>query len=210
MGIDTYAHTGCINENGKTIAVLGCGFNHLYPKENKELFNKIIDTGGAVISEYPPVLEPSSDKFKQRNRIVCGLSIATLIIEAAARSGTSITARFTMEQEKPVFCIPNSLENNKGVGTNELLKKGALLATCIDDILNKCNIPKIKVDITGNSKYIKKEYQKIYNLIEEEPTNINDISKKLKLNISEIATKLLFMEMEGIIKKVAGNSYIRI
>ena len=230
IGIDTFAHTGCLNEDGKTIAVLGCGFNHLYPKENRELFNKIINNGGAIVSEYAPILEPSSDKFRQRNRIVCGLSIATLIIEAAARSGTSITARYTMEQEKPVFCIPNSLENNKGVGTNELLKNGALLATSVDDILQKCNLPKINLDnlpkenkrINKNLKKVKekivkekpikinKEYKDIYNILTDKPTNPNEICKALKQNISEINSKLLLMEMEGIIKKVAGNSYIRI
>ena len=213
-GIDTFAHKSCISEGGKTIAVLGCGFNNIYPKENKELFKRIIDYGGAVISEYPPLAEPSSDKFRERNRIVCGLSIATLIIEAAYRSGTSITARYTMEQGKPVFCIPNSLDNNKGVGTNELLKKGAILTTCIEDILNVCNIPKIKIDINKkkllNDKEIKKEYQEIYCVLKHEPTNLNDICKKLKLSISDINSKLLFMEMDGIVKKVAGNAYIKI
>lgn len=219
-GIDSFAHNGCISQNGKTIAVLGCGFNNLYPKENKELFNKIIDTGGAIISEYAPSMEPSSDKFRKRNRIVSGLSIATLIIEAAARSGTTITARYTKEQGKPVFCIPSSIENNKGIGTNEMLKSGALLATNIDDILINCNLPKIdeiKEEKNKKEDYslktpikVSKKYKEIYNILEEKPLNTNEICKKLKISINELNSKLLFMEMDGLVKRIAGNSYIKI
>lgn len=218
IGIDSYAHKGCISQNGKTIAVLGCGFNNIYPKENKELFKRIIDTGGAIVSEYAPVMEASSDKFRKRNRIVSGLSIATLIIEAEARSGTTITARYTEEQGKPVFCIPNSLDNNKGVGTNELLKKGAKLATNIEDILLECNIPIIKYDedITdvqikeNTKKKVNKEYKKIYDILSDTPINSNEICKRLKITISEVNSKLLFMEMDGLVKRIAGNSYIKL
>lgn len=218
IGIDSYAHKGCISQNGETIAVLGCGFNNIYPKENTDLLKKIIDTGGAIVSEYAPVMEPSSEKFRKRNRIVSGLSIATLIIEAEARSGTTITARYTEEQGKPVFCIPNSLDNNKGVGTNELLKKGAKLATNIEDILSECNIPIIQYDedITeiqvkeNMQKKVNKEYKKIYDILSDTPINSNEICKKLKLAISEVNSKLLFMEMDGLTKRVAGNSYIKL
>lgn len=209
IGIDSYAHKGCISQNGKTIAVLGCGFNHLYPKENTELFKKIIDTGGAVVSEYAPYIEPSSEKFRHRNRIVSGLSIATLIIEAEQRSGTTITARYTIDQGKPVFCIPNSLENNKGIGTNEMLKKGALLATNVDDIITKIEENDNNISKEDNIK-IKKQYREIYDIFEEKAISINEIYKKLKLNINEINSKLLLMEMEGLIKRVAGNSYIKL
>lgn len=218
VGIDSYAHKGCISQNGKTIAVLGSGFNHLYPKENAELFKKIIDTGGAVISEYAPSVEPSSDNFRQRNRIVSGLSIATLIIEAEYRSGTTITARYAREQGKPVFCIPNSIENRKGIGTNELLKNGALLATNIDDILSKCNlIRKLSTkEENKNESLIKsklkinKNYKDIYDVLEKQPLTTNEISKILKISINEINSKLLLMEIEGLTKRVAGNSYIKI
>lgn len=217
VGIDSYAHKGCISQNGKTIAVLGCGFNNLYPKENTELFKKIINTGGAVISEYAPSIEASSDKFRQRNRIVSGLSIATLIIEAEHRSGTTITARYTKEQGKPVFCIPNSLSNNKGIGTNEMLKKGAILVTDINDILVKCNINnennkirKADINISEETIKVNKKYREIYDILGFEEMSINEICKKLNLKLSEVNSKLLFMEMEGLVKKVAGNSYIKL
>lgn len=219
IGIDSYAHMGCLEQNGKTIAVLGCGFNRLFPKENKGLFNRILESGGAVISEYSPSTEPSSDKFRKRNRIVSGLSIAVLVIEAAYRSGTTITAGNAMEQGKIVFCIPNSLDNNKGVGTNELLKKGASLVTRVDDILEKCNIKKITVKeninnmgnivISKKTSKIPKEYIDIYNTLEG-ISNINEICKKLKLSAGEVSSKLLLMEMEGLVKKTAGNEYQKI
>lgn len=216
VGIDSYAHKGCISQNGKTIAVLGSGFNHLYPKENTELFKRILDMGGAVISEYAPSVEPSSDKFRQRNRIVSGLSIATLIIEAEYRSGTTITARYAREQGKPVFCIPNSIENRKGIGTNELLKNGALLATNIDDILSKCNLPKklnTKEEFKSESSIklkINKKYKYIYDVLEKQPLTTNEISKRLKMSINDLNSKLLLMEIEGLAKRVAGNSYVKI
>lgn len=216
VGIDSYAHKGCISQNGKTIAVLGSGFNNIYPKENIELFKRIIDTGGAVVSEYAPSVEPSSDKFRQRNRIVSGLSIATLIIEAEYRSGTTITARYAKEQGKPVFCIPNSIENNKGVGTNEMLKNGAFLATSADDILIKCNIPQntnIKEENNNSLKTqikVSKKYKEVYDILQNQPLNTNEICKKLNLTVNEVNSKLLFMEMEGLVKRVAGNSYIKI
>lgn len=219
IGIDSYAHKGCISQNGKTIAVLGSGFNNIYPKENAELFKKIIDTGGAVISEYAPSVEPSSDKFRKRNRIVSGLSIATLIVEAEYRSGTTITARYAKKQGKPVFCIPNSIENNKGVGTNEMLKNGAFLATNADDILIKCNIPlntNIKEENLKETYSLKtqiqvnKKYKEIYDILQDQPLNTNEICKKLNLTVNEVNSKLLFMEMEGLVKRVAGNSYIKI
>ena len=110
-GIDTGAHIGAIDEIGKTVAVLGCGLNNIYPKENKDLFYKIIDNGGAVISEYENNAEAESKKFIERNRIVSGMSIGVLVIEAAYRSGTSITAKFAMQEKKPIFCIPHDISD---------------------------------------------------------------------------------------------------
>ena len=114
-GIDTAAHIGTLEAGGKTIAVLGCGFKHIFPKENIGLFKKIIESGGAVISEYPPETEASSKRFLERNRIVSGLSMATLVIEAAYRSGTSVTAGLAKKQGRKVFCIPHEMENMHGV-----------------------------------------------------------------------------------------------
>ena len=217
-GIDTAAHLGCIENGGKTIAVLGAGFNHIFPKQNQELFYKILETGGTVITEYAPDVNIKSEQFRQRNRIVSALSMGVLVIEAEHRSGTTITAGFARQQQKPIFCIPNSLDNPKGIGTNELLKKDAILVTNIEDILYTLNLEKIKqISIEEfqesklqNKKEVKEEYKKIYNILSDTPIHINDICKKLNINIQEVSSTLLMMEMEGLIKNVTGNQYIKI
>ena len=114
-GIDTAAHIGALEAGGHTIAVLGGGFKHLFPKENIGLYKKIIENGGAVISEYLPNVRVSSSHFLARNRIVSGLSLGTLVVEAAFRSGTSVTAALAKEQGRQVFCIPHEMDNKYGV-----------------------------------------------------------------------------------------------
>lgn len=109
LGIDKAAHIGAKGNKGKTIAVLGGGFEHIYPEENKELFFEIIEHGGCVITEYPPEEKIKSTNFPKRNRIISGISMGTLVIEAAQRSGSLITARYTKEQNKPIFCIPSNI-----------------------------------------------------------------------------------------------------
>ena len=217
-GIDSAAHLGCIENGGKTIAVLGAGFNHIFPKQNIDLFYKILETGGTIITEYAPNINIKSEQFRKRNRIVSGLSMGVLVIEAEHRSGTTITANYARQQEKPIFCIPNSIDNPKGIGTNELLKKDAILVTNIEDILYTLNLENMKqISIEefqesklDNNKEIKEEYKKFYNILSDTPMHINEICKKLKINIQDASSTLLMMEMEGLIKNVTGNQYIKI
>lgn len=135
IGIDTFAHLGSYNQKGKTIAVLGCGFNQIFPKENIGLYKKILDNDGLIISEYPPDTRHQSKYFLQRNRIVSGLSLGVLVIEATARSGTSVTARLATLQGRKVFAVPHEIWNSHGVGTNRLIKNDAIMVTETNDIL---------------------------------------------------------------------------
>ena len=135
IGIDLIAHKEAIKEGGKTIAVLPSGLKNIYPKENIKLYEEIISNGGCVISEYEPYEEAESKKFLERNRIVSGISIGCLVVEAAYRSGTSVTARLTKNQKRDVFCIPGSLDNSKSIGTNKLIKDFAKLVTSPEDII---------------------------------------------------------------------------
>lgn len=137
LGVDSYAHLGTLEANGNTIAVLPCGLNKIYPQENEELFTRILELGGLVITEYGENVEANSKKFLERNRIVSGLAIGTLVIEGAYRSGTSVTAKITKENNKPVFCVPSSLENNKGYTPNKLIQEGNYLVMCGEDIVDK-------------------------------------------------------------------------
>lgn len=211
-GIDTSAHIGALNVGGKTIAVLGGGFNHIFPRENKSLFNSILENNGAVISEYEENVEPSSSGFIQRNRIVSGLSKGILIIEAKYRSGTAITARFAENQGKKIFCIPHSLEQKEGIGTNRLIKNGASLVTEPQEILEKLDIPMEKKD--SNEKIIEivdipKEYLPIYKYIKEKPINVDEICKKSKIEINKVNYLLTMLELEGYIKGLPGKFFIR-
>lgn len=210
-GIDSIAHETCIKNGGKTIAVLPCGINNVYPKENIKLAEEIISTGGTIITEYEPDEEPNSKKFLERNRIVSGLSIGTLVVEAGYRSGTSVTSRLTMEQGKPVFCIPSSLENRKGMMTNIIIQNGGNLVTCVEDILSK--FENIKFNKKEEEKKIfddvPEDLQEIYKIIKNKPLNINEIVRKTKLSISEVNSKLMLLEMEDKIVEISGQRFIR-
>lgn len=213
-GIDTAAHVGTLNAKGKTIAVLGAGFNHIFPPENNDLLKKIINNDGAIISEYEENIEISPKHFVERNRIVSGLSEGVFIVEAKRRSGTSITADFAKRQKKRIFCLAHGIEEKEGVGTNRLIKNGAKLVTCPEDILDelKLNVETTKQKIkTQETRIInvKEEYLPVYRFIKETPINIDEICKKSKLDIGNINYILTMLELEGLIKQLPGKNFIK-
>ena len=134
-GIDAYAHKGALLEKGKTIAVLGCGLDIIYPSENFELYKKIVQVGGAIITEYPLGTKPEKYHFPERNRIISGLAEKILVIEAKERSGALITVNYALEQGKDVYAIPGNITNINSIETNEIIKEGAFLVTNIQDIV---------------------------------------------------------------------------
>ena len=209
LGIDTFAHSEAIKQNGNTIAVLGGGFDYIYPEENIELFNKIIENNGLVISEYPPKTKAILSKFPYRNRIISGLSMGVLVVEATlGRSGSLVTARYAKEQNKKIFSVPGNINLKTSKGTNWLIKEGAKLVTCAEDILTEFNIKTESIEET--EVQIEPEYIEIYNQITYMPVNINIIAKKCKTNISKISQQLLMMELKGYIKSMPGNEYVRV
>lgn len=135
-GIDSYSHIGCLAAKGKTIAVMGSGLYNIYPKENEQLVNEIIKQNGAIITQYPLGTKPEKNNFPARNRIISGLSKAVLVIEARAKSGTLITVDFALEQGKDVFAVPGNINSANSVGTNELIKQGAIPVCNYKDILD--------------------------------------------------------------------------
>ena len=136
-GIDSFAHNACINSGGKTIAVIGSGLDVIYPKENMWLYKKIIDTGGAIVSEYPLGTKPLKYHFPARNRIISAISDGVLVVEAKEKSGTLITVDFALEQGKNVFVIPGNINSENSKGTNNLIKEGAKLVENIGDIFEE-------------------------------------------------------------------------
>ncbi len=213
IGIDSIAHNTALKYGGKTIAVLPSGLENIYPKENNILYKNIIENGGTVISEYPPNEASSSNKFLERNRLVSGLSIGTLVIEATFRSGTSVTAKLTKEQGKEVFCIPGSLDNPKSTGTNNMIKNGAKLVSCVKDIVSCYDFLHKTKDICENNNFdlceIEAEYRDIYKVLSDKPLDFNDISKQAKMNISEVMSGLTILELDGKVERVSGNRFIR-
>ena len=205
-GIDTAAHLGAMHQKGKTIGVLGTGLNKIFPEENEILASSIIKNGGLIISEYGLYGEKKSENFPKRNRIMSGLSAGILVIEAKNKSGTLITARFAKEQGKKIFCLPGNIDSKNSSGTNQLIKKGAILVTDINDILN---------EIEEKSKEIKKEvninneYKKIYEILTNIPMHINEICKKTNSSMAEVNQIITMLEIEGLIKSLPNNQFVK-
>lgn len=195
-GIDSKAHQACINSGGKTIAVIGSGFNNIYPKENKKMYKKIIETGGTIVSEYSPDTPVDSRNFPKRNRIVSGLSEGVVMIEGKYRSGTTITAQCALNQNKKVFCLPHSISNSYGIGPNSIIQKGGILITKADDIIKEFQ----KDGIKFKEKEIKKKYKSdILKLLSKEILTKEELSIKTNKSISEVNQELTILELEGII-----------
>ena len=206
-GIDTIAHENSKQEKGKTIAVIGCGFNHIYPKENEELFNKIIENDGCVISQYSPNTDINLKEIPFRNRIISALSEGVLVVEARYRSGSGITAKYAFEQNKKVFCLPNQIGVTTGVGTNNLIKEGAILVTNPNEILTQIG-ENVEKDPQKDEKIelkVPDEYKEIYEKLEEGKIEINELSRILNKTIAQINQKLTLMELEGLIEILPGN-----
>jgi len=212
IGIDSIAHKTCLKNSGKTIAVLPSGLDNIYPSIHRELVDAIIKNGGAVISEYENKIKADSEKFLERNRIVAGLGIGTLVVEGGARSGTSVTAKHTIENGNPVFCIPSSLENIKGKGTNELIQKGSILVTNVEDIINyypQLKFTKKDIKIQDILLDIPIELRTVYKTINEIPQDANEIAHKTGLSIGEVNYKTMLLQLDDKIKELPGQRFVR-
>lgn len=209
IGTDTIAHKSALNINCDTIAVLGGGFDHIFPEENLELFHEIIKKNGLVLSEYSPKVYAKSANFPKRNRIVSGLSDGVLVIEAGYRSGTSITVDFAKKQNKKVFAIPGRLDSKYGIGVNKMIKNGAILVTDVKDIV-RCypQLIEKKWKTTSQFTKIKEEYREIYELLEENILGIEELYMRLKnKDIRQINKLLTMMEIENLIEQEFGVGY---
>lgn len=211
LGIDSMAHKGAIDGNGKTIAVLGCGVDVVYPQSNLSLRNSIIENG-CIISEFPPQTPPFPINFPIRNRIISGLSNAIIVVEAGKRSGTLITVNQALEQGRDVFAIPGNITSALSQGVNELLKNGAFPLTEIEDILFNLGINKntSTYDNIKNNIYdeLLPDEKIIYNCISSKPISIDEIVIKTNLKIQTIQYNLTMLELKGVVQKLAGQKYI--
>ncbi len=210
-GIDTAAHRSALKHHLKTIGVIASGFDYTYPAANKDLYREIENGGGAVVSEYFPTFEPLKFRFPQRNRIVSGLSYGTLVAEASLKSGALITANLTLEQGRELMCIPGLISNPNTAGVYKLLKNGAALVTCADDILETLNWEvkqprQIKMDLTS----LTAEENKIVDALLVEEKGFDELSSITKINTNNLLINLTTLELKGIIKQVSGDRYRKV
>ncbi len=212
IGTDTIAHETTLQYQGETIAILGSGFQHVFPKENETLWENIILHKGLVITEYEANMKPLSKNFPVRNRIISALSEGILVIEAAYRSGTSITVKYAKEQGKKVFALPGRLDDCHGIGVNTMIKEGAILTTQIQDILvhypqfqNK--VRKSNFVTVNKENNIRKEFQQIYQYLKKTPLSIDELVNSIHKDVNEIFPLLTEMEIEGIIFQAIGGKY---
>jgi len=215
MGIDTAAHEGALRGGGKTIAVLGSGFERVYPAQNLKLFHKIADNG-AVITEFPLNAEPNAHHFPLRNRVISGICLGTVIVEATKKSGSLITARLSAEQNREVFAVPGSIQSFKSTGTHTLIKQGAKLVEHAQDIIEEL-VPLINLDIEKGdiscnevkpkNSDLSKEESMVFNTLGPYPVHIDELARKLSLEPGKISSTLLKLELKGVIRQSPGNYF---
>jgi len=216
-GIDTCAHRGALKQGGSTIAVMGSGFNHIYPPENKKLTEEIIKNG-AVISEFPIDTGPLKQNFPRRNRVISGLSLGVLVAEAARNSGALITADFALEQGREVFALPGKVDSRTSFGTNGLIKQGAKLVSNVEDILEEFHLqiaagiskrqPKIQPALKAD-KTLSREEVDLYGLLSQQPLPLDEIVEKADKSVSCIFDILLKLEMKKLIRQLPGKQFLR-
>jgi len=211
LGIDSHAHEAAIEAGGRTIAVLGSGIDRssIYPSTNRRLAERIIESGGAVISEFPLGAIGLKHHFPQRNRIISGLSLGTLVIEAGEVSGSLITAKHALEQNREVFAVPGSIHSPTAVGPNNLIKMGARAVTGANDVLESLDLTEVR-HFAENKTIIPEsdEEGKILRLLSKEPIHIDKIIKESKLDPQVVIGTLALMEMKGKTKNLGAMNYI--
>jgi DNA processing protein len=220
VGIDAAAHAGALAAPGRTIGVLGCGLDQIYPPEHAALAQGIVAQGGALVSELPPGTPPRRDNFPRRNRLISGLSLGTLVVEAARHSGSLITARLAAAQGREVFAIPGSIHNPLARGCHELLRQGAKLVESGADILSELKIPYTKQEVTGVtsepqaegtvSPELDKDYEILLDALGFEPASIDTLVERTGLPSSNLASMLLILELEGRVGLHAGGRFTRV
>ncbi|OGK14816.1 DNA protecting protein DprA [Candidatus Roizmanbacteria bacterium RIFCSPHIGHO2_02_FULL_37_15] len=207
IGIDTTAHWAAIDNGGKTVIVLGCGVDIVYPAINRRLYEKVINDAGVIISEFPPGQLVEKGLFVARNRLISGLSMGVVVIEGAEDSGALITAKYAANQGKEVFAPPAPLTSKMSAAPNLLLKQGAKLVTSVDDILEEFNlriVPKKKAEM---EKELEGEEKIIFEFLQSEPKLSDEIVNLAKLSIDQVLNVLSILEIKGIVEKNSEGKY---
>ncbi len=215
-GIDSAAHRGVLEAGGKTIAVMGNGLSVIYPAENKQLMEQLT-ASGAAISEFPITTPPMATNFPRRNRVISGLSLGTLVVEASENSGSLITARLAAEQGREVFAVPGDIFSKMSKGTHNLIKQGAVLVESVGDILDalSLDVPRAK-DVKPISQVerppsvkLGDEEQAIWNALSHGSTHIDEIARNSNLPPNKVSSILVMLELKGIVQQLPGKMFAR-
>ena len=208
-GIDAIAHKTALDHGGRTIAVLGSGPDCIYPPENRSLARQIVNGRGAVITEYGLGIQPEAKNFPPRNRIISGLSLGVIVVEAGDRSGAGITARFALEQGRDVFAVPGNINSRASIGTNRLIQQGAKLVTGVDDVLEELNLAMVLEHSAVQLALPETEDEvAILDYLSAQPVHVDDLSRSTGLSSSVVSSTLTLMELKGMVRQVGGMNYV--
>lgn len=211
-GIDAIAHKTALDEGGRSIGVLACGIDRMYPPEHRELARQMVDGRGAVISDYPLGAKPESQHFPARNRLISGLSLGTVVVEAAERSGALITARFANEQDREVFAVPGNINSRTSQGTNTLIQQGAKLIMRVEDILEELNLRMVaeRAAVQTVLPATADEAALLVHLSGAQPVHVDELSRAIGWPSATVSSTLTMMELRGLVQQVGGMNYIRL
>jgi len=208
-GIDAVAHKTAVELDGRTIAVLGSGLDCVYPSENRMLAKQITDGKGAMISEYGLGVRPEAKNFPPRNRIISGLSLGVIVVEAGERSGALITTNFALEQDRDVFAVPGNVNSPVSMGPNKLIQQGAKLVTKVDDVLEELNLHMV-AEKTAVQLALPESNEEValYTYLSAQPIHIDELRRETGLSSSEVSSTLTLMELKGMVQQVGGMNYV--
>lgn len=208
-GIDTFAHQAALERGKRTIAVLGTGLDEksIFPQSNLKLARKILETGGCLISEYPPGTRGTKFTFPQRNRIISGISLGVLVVESKQKGGALITANYAFKQKRKVFAVPGPIHSLNSKGCHYLIKQGARLVENANDILKELNLPCSSPDDEQKVMGENEEERLILNVLKEGALEVDKIIEKTKLSAAIVAATLAILEIKGKVRNLGGNIY---
>lgn len=210
-GIDSEAHQGALEAGGRTIGVLACGADVPYPSDAQPLIRSIIaNDAGAIITEFAPGTPARKQNFWQRNRIISGLALGVVVVEAPERSGALITANWAAEQNREVFAVPGSVNSVHSRGCHQLLKEGAKLVASVEDILEELNLPAVAACEPPPQPQLSAHEDDILALLSLEQRNVEELIEKTSLNSAQVASTLMLLELKGLVRRLPGNYFVRV